>query len=237
MNNYYEEIYFNIKELINGKQYLKAKLMIEDELSMPYIPNDFEIKLQELLDIINQNEKSSELKLNDDEILEYLHSDEYKQIVAVNYLDSLNLRDYLDVVQDFLMSNGSKEAKSLLISSLINQDINQEITMLKDNLEISFIPRYVESIEISDGYVKGLEFISDIFENDNPSLYNLAKDLLIKECFLELPFSFDENEGLIIAKRIIIYLYDCLMDEESKNKFIDEYVSLQEKEIIMQKNI
>ena len=38
MDNYYDEILSEIRELISMKKYNEASLIVERELSMPYIP-------------------------------------------------------------------------------------------------------------------------------------------------------------------------------------------------------
>ena len=48
MNNYYDEIIDEIKQLITDGQNDLAYSKILNELNMPYIPSDIEKKLQEL---------------------------------------------------------------------------------------------------------------------------------------------------------------------------------------------
>lgn len=224
-HNYYDEIYSKIEELYQAGDYSKATILLEDELNMPYIPKDFESRLLKLKSDYQSSHSFSKKSLNDEEIEDYLNGDSLKQLVAVNYLDTTNLRDYLDLIRAYLMSDGDINAKVLLISSLINQDINEELTVLKDGLEITFIPRYCESVEISDGYEAGKTFLNDVIANDNPSLYNMALEMLTNICFINLPLSLDSVEGLIYAKSIVVYLYDCFEDYESKDNFIKKYVN------------
>lgn len=223
-HNYYDEIYSKIEELYKEGNYERASFLLEDELNMPYVPHDFEERLLELKNKYQFNHSTSKNRLTDEELEEYLYSDSYKQLVGVNYLDSVNLRDYLDLVKDYLMSAGDLNAKVLLIASLINQDINEELCVLKDGLEITFIPRYCESVEISDGYQTGKTFLEDVLANDNPSMFNMALDILTRICFINLPMSLDDDEGLMYAKSAIVYLYECFDDIEAKKAFIDKYI-------------
>ena len=70
-------------------------------------------------------------------------------------------------------------AKRVTVESVIHltqhtnliQDINEELCVLKDGLEITFIPRYCESVEISDGYQSGKTFLEETIANDNPKRY------------------------------------------------------------------
>ena len=223
--NYYDEVLDTLKELYEKKEYLKAQSIIEEELSMPYIPLDFEKELNNIAKDIKASVKSKDIILDDEMLEEYLSGDDYRQILAVNYLDSMNLRNYLPLINKYLIGNGNRECKCLLISSLIDQEINEEITVNKDGLEISFIPKYAEPIEMTDGYNSALNFIKEVFENENPVFFNMCKELLIKECFYNLPLAYDEEEGIILGKSVIVYLYECLDDQNGLRSFKERYIS------------
>lgn len=223
-HNYYDEIYLKIEELYQSGDFNKATFLLEEELNMPYIPKDFEDRLLKLKLDYQASSSLNKKTLDEEEIEEYLKGDAYKQLIAVNYLDTTNLRENLELIKTYLVSDGDLNAKVLLISSLINQDINEELCVLKDGLEITFIPRYCESVEISDGYQSGKTFLEETIANDNPSLYNMALEMLTRICFLNLPLSLDSDEGLIYSKSIMVYLYDCFDDDSSKKAFIDKYV-------------
>lgn len=222
--NYYDEVLDTLKELYRKKDYLKAQSIIEEELSMPYIPLDFEKELKNIAKDIKASVKSKDIILDDEMLEEYLNGDDYKQLLAVNYLDSMNLRNYLSLINSYLSGDGNRECKCLLISSLINQEINEEITVNKDELEITFIPKYAEPVEMTDGYNSGLDFIRKVFENENPAFFNMCKELLVKECFYNLPLAYDEEEGIILGKSIIVYLYECLDDKEGLRSFKERYI-------------
>ena len=177
--NYYDEVLDTLKELYEKKEYLKAQSIIEEELSMPYIPLDFEKELNNIAKDIKASVKSKDIILDDEMLEEYLGGDDYRQILAINYLDSMNLRNYLPLINKYLIGNGNRECKCLLISSLIDQEINEEITVNKDGLEISFIPKYAEPIEMTDGYNSALNFIKEVFENENPAFFNMCKEVHI----------------------------------------------------------
>ena len=224
-HNYYEECLTKIRHLIETNELKEAEMLLHEELSMPYIPLDFEKELNNIAKDIKASVKSKDIILDDEMLEEYLGGDDYRQILAVNYLDSMNLRNYLPLINKYLIGNGNRECKCLLISSLIDQEINEEITVNKDGLEISFIPKYAEPIEMTDGYNSALNFIKEVFENENPAFFNMCKELLIKECFYNLPLAYDEEEGIILGKSVIVYLYECLDDQNGLSSFKERYIS------------
>lgn len=201
--SYYDELLNKVKELIDKGDYNKASSLIDKELSMPYIPSDFEPKLRELLSLIpiEIDQKS----LSDDQIIEYLISDEMKQLRAVEELNKKNLREYLDICGNYLCSEGFINAKALLVDSLIKQDINEEINMLNNGLEYSFIPKYILSPENSLGFLEGLKLLSDKYMKE-PSKLELAKQLLYKECLLALPVNYEEDDGPYLADKVYEYI-------------------------------
>ena len=201
--NYYEEIIIKITNHINDEEYDIAKSLIEEELRMPYIPNDIDVKLRELLLQIKGNKEIVNKRLDDIKIIDYLYGDDLKQLMAVNQLVESNLRDYINVINDYFNSNCNKQALALLIDGLIRQEINYEFKLNKDGLEIVFNPRYIETIEDSDGYQVALEIINNKYGCSNPSLLNIAKDLLIRECYYSLPINYSEDEGDLLADYII----------------------------------
>ena len=234
-NNYYDDILEKIKNAYENKEYQKAEFYIEEELSMPYIPSDFEKALFELQDKYRAMLKSNDFKLSDEEIIEYLKADEMKQMLAANYLNNLNIRDYLDIVQEYLLSDSDDKIKVLIINTLMEQDILDEMQVKKDGLDITFVPRYVEPIELSDGYLSAKNYFEEHLKQ-NPSMLQMADELLAHKCFAYLPFSYEEEEGELIAKEIICYIYDCLGDLENKEIFINESLNELEKKIILEKS-
>lgn len=204
--NYYDEILSKIEDLINKNEYDEAKSLLLAELKVPYIPKEIEQKLNEFLELIK--EKTFIIKsLSDEEIIEYLKSDNTKQLIAIKELNNKNLRDYIDICEDYLKTNGHKEAKVLLIESLIRQEINYKF--IYEN--ITFNPKDCLSPENSEGFLKGYEILNDFYLKD-PSKLQMAIQLLYKECILYLPNSYNIEQGEQLSQKIINYIekaFEC----------------------------
>lgn len=218
--NFYEELIQSIEKLIDEKKYEEARAKIIDELSMPYVPNDIYETLESFMDKLEELVPSKGDSLSDEDIIEYLKSDDRSlQLIAVNYLDRMNLREYLDIVSEFLVSsNGDDEVKTMLISSLINQEIGEEIKVDKSGMEYEFIPKYVMSVEESDGYLRAVVRFDEVLFK-NPTYYNLAIELFTKEAYRALPVNIDDDEALVMADNIIRHIYRLFEDEEALNEF------------------
>lgn len=200
--NYYEETLEKINKHLNNKEVDEALKLIEKELEAPYLPKEFN---NELIRLYNENRKVESFKLDDDNLEDYLYSTKEKQLIAVDYLNNKNLRDYLDICNKYLCSEGFINAKVLLVDSLIRQEIGEEINMTNNGLEYSFIPKYLLPIEESDGYLSGKKYLEDIYLKE-PSKLKMGIDLLYKELILNLPVNLIDEEGLILAKKIEEYI-------------------------------
>ena len=204
--NYYDETLEKIENLLKEDKEKEVLDLINDELKQTYIPKDFENKLYEYLDKIKpQNIVKS---ISDEEIEEFLYSTNEKQLLAVDALNKRNLRDYIDICNKYLCSDGFINAKVLLVDSLIRQEINEDIKMNNKGIEYEFIPKFLLTIEESDGFISGNKYLNEYYLKE-PSKLDLAKNLLYKEMMLLLPINQDENEGLIIAQNITKYIDDA----------------------------
>ena len=199
--NYYEELIKNIEELISSNKLDEARKLINEELSLPYIPKDIEEKLLIYSDTLKENSRVRN-SLDDDEIVEYLLSKDEKQLIAVDTLSKKNLRDYIDVCEEFLKGNGNVNAKALLIDSLIRQSINYDFIYVNNSLLLKFNPVNLQIIEETDGFIEASKAISDNYFKD-PSKIQLGLQLLFKEAMLSLP---NEIDGKIVSKKIIDYI-------------------------------
>ena len=204
--DYYDETLEKIDKLLKENNDKAVLDIINDELKQAYIPRDFEAKLYDYLDKIRPQKVTK--TISDDEIIDFLKSSNEKQLLAVDALNKRNLRDYIDLCNDYLCSDAFLNAKVLLVDSLIRQEINEEIKMTNNGLEYNFIPKYLLPIEESDGFISGNKYLCDYYLKE-PSKLELAKNLLYKELILLLPINQDENEGIIIAKNITKYIDDA----------------------------
>ncbi len=210
--NYYDEILKKIEELIT-KDEDKARELIEEELKQAYIPYDTQEKLLEYQDRLRKSFIKKEL--SDEDIFSYLKDSKEKQLLAVSMLDRKNLREYIDICNEYLKSDGFINAKVLLVDSLIRQEIGDDICLNKDGLEFNFIPKFQLPIEESDGFLSGNKYLEEYYLKD-PSKLAMAKSLLYKELMLQLPINVEESEGIIIAKDIIEYISDAFNGIENK---------------------
>lgn len=203
---YYDELVKNIQDLIIEEDFDEAKRLIKNELKMPYVPREIEERLKDFLAMCPN--ESHFRQLSDEELSEYLNGNPEQQLRAVQELDGKNLRDYIDICNKYLSGDGFINAKVLLIESLVRQEISDEITYVNDGSEYKFIPRYIMLPEESYGFKIALKILFDKFMKD-PSMFEMSKTLLYKDCLLALPISFIDEEGEELANRIYKFVVDA----------------------------
>lgn len=199
--NYYDDLIENIEKHIKNNDYESAKLLIINELNLPYVPKDIEEKLNKyLLDIKSLN--ISFKTLTDEEIVLYLYSNEEKQLIAVDELSRRNLRDYIDICDKYLTSKGYANSKALLIDSLIRQEINYTFSIINNNSLLKFNPKNMQIIEETQEFKNACSYLTDYYLKD-PSKLQMAIELLYKEAMLSLPKKIISKE---ITNRIICFI-------------------------------
>ena len=198
--NYYNELIENIDKYIKEKDYDQAKSLILNELNLAYVPRDIDDKLNNYLSTIK--EATYALKsLTDEDINAYLKGSYEKQLIACDELGKRNLRDYIDVCNNYLKSNGFKNAKALLIDSLIRQEINYAFEYVNDSSLLTFNPSKLKVIEETDGFINAKTKLEENYMKD-PSKVQMGLELLYKEALLSLPAEISED----VAENIIVYI-------------------------------
>lgn len=203
--SYYDDTLKKIDKLIDEEKYEEALDILKEELSLAYVPKEFEDKFKNLLSQISQYTNNSSKELSDEEIINYLHSDKEKQLIGVSVLASKNLRNYVDEVNEYLSGDGFINAKVILIDELIKQELSETFKYINEGVEYEFIPKYILSPENSDGYLEACQLLQDEYLKE-PSKYRLALDLLYKEVILMLPLSPEKQEGELLFNRIVDYI-------------------------------
>jgi len=207
-SSFYLEIIKEVQTLINQGKMKEALSFVEQELAMPYVPQSVEGKLHQfrfdILEHINQSIKTTVKDPND------LWLDLAKQpviaIAALQQIKALNCRPYVRQIQDFFLSANDELIKALLMEICIEQQLSTNFQILKDNLNIDFIPFAIPLPQESDGFSIANQLLVEWLENENPSFLKIAQSVLVQECLMALPFSYEDIEGFYLAASVLRYV-------------------------------
>lgn len=205
--NYYEELWVEVNELFQQKQYKSVIEKLEEELKMPYVPSAYEEKYRSLLkearNIANPSGKTNSVLTDEEELENLLFSTNLEEeVMAITSLNQLHIDKYSELVKRYLVHPIYDEIQSMLIYILINQQNSSEWTITKDGCEVTFIPKYCELPQESDGYLEAVTFLQEHLAKE-PSLLNLCLELLSVQVLRQLPYSYEETEGEILALSIL----------------------------------
>lgn len=188
-DTYYDVLCYYISFLKENEMYEEAVNVLIEELSMPYIPYQYESKLNEVYDelLLLKREAYATYEgnnpiLTEEDLELYLlkgGSDEVANM-ALQQLAAQNIRRYLPHVRQFLKNDDrSSLEKSLLLEILKEQEVDEEIEIRKHQHTIEVNPIYLENV--GDSYV--CEHITGLYqthiEQDNPSLYEMCLEFLV----------------------------------------------------------
>ena len=220
MSNYYNECLEKIEKLIQEGNLKEASKLIEEELSMPYVPIEFEEKLKELKK--ETLPPKSRKMLSDEELEEYIEKGEIFQLMVVKELKERNIRNYVELIQRLFDTTESTLVTISLIEICIDQQLTEEFKIKKDGLDVHFIPAACVLPQDSEGFESCLDYLKEWLENEDPTLYDLCKQSALKEAYLHLPFEIEEEESEAMAYAIVLYVAEMMECEEMVKKMLCE---------------
>lgn len=224
VNNAYQELINSLRHMIDEGELEKALVLLQEELSMPYIPPEVETVLHQL-EIHAKAQRTSEPRasvLTPSQIVAYLNGDDEHQLAAIVALNALNLRAQLPLVREAFERLNSRSLKSLLVKVCVDQKLTEELEFLDNGMTYTFIPAALTAPEDSEGYQLAKATLVEWLENDNPSMLMLALQQLDHTVLIKLPESYDADEGLDLAIDVLKPIYEQLADRASWQQFLEE---------------
>lgn len=223
MDTYYEDILKKVESQMAQQDYQSAYSILDDELSMPYIPREYEERL-----IAYYNQCRSEVRVHntrhysEEDIATLLKGSLEEQFLAIEQLKKSNVRNHMDTIQKYLKNQPHFLVRSYVMEVMMEQNITDEVYTEIDGLDVTFTPCYIESPMESDGVQKTLCYLKDWFENDDPTFTMMCVESLVKEAYLKLPFNVEEDEAFDLALAIAQYVFVANAEKEAWKKFLEE---------------
>ncbi len=187
-DTYYDVLCYQLTFMKELEKYEEAVDFIIQALEDPALPYAYEAKLNEvydeLLDLKRESYAAYEAKnrlLNEKELLMYLNKggDERLMYAAIDQLFSENVRRYLGPIRQLLRDkNRSSLEKALLLEILVDQQVDEELTITKHDHTVQTNPVYLETVADSLAYQEVTRFLTNVLESHNPGYYEMAEQLL-----------------------------------------------------------
>jgi hypothetical protein len=211
--NYYDEVIARIEKDLKEGSLEDAVFLLRQELSMPYIPQEVETKLHQLrkeaAGLQAAQREAGEQPLA--ELLEMLQGSPEQQLQAAGKLTERNLRECTEEIRAFLAHHPQRQAASLLIDALGQQEVPEEFTYVQDGVEYVFAGDAVVPVARSAGFLKAMELLEKMLAK-NPGALQLARGILIQRAYALLPLSMEEEEGEEAALAAVKEVAESLQD-------------------------
>lgn len=236
---YYDVVAIYVSVLKELEKYEEAINIIIEELSMPYIPYQYETMFNAAYDdllLAKQNasyEGSIQHVFNEEDIVSILSRDDYNEellYMALEQLESMNVRRILPAVKAFISNNDKPDfAKSLLIEVMIDQEIDEEMSVVKNGISYDINPLYEPMVLTQEARGVIDQLLADVIENDNPSLYQLCQQFLDFYLYTIYPRYIDDMDYRAIAAAIHYHLASLqYIDIEMEDIELDYNVDAQD---------
>lgn len=223
MNPYYQSLLSEIVRLYSNGEYDRVNALVQEELSMPYIPAE----AQEILEHYQAESRSYLSKTpasSRDQIENLVRGTMAQKEMAASALQAMNLRQYQSEVQTLLNADDLlDEFKGELIEALIEQKLDDEFTIRKDGLEIEFIPSLILDKNSDPVLARAREYFDDWMTSDNPGLAAFCQQLLDQEVLEKRPFDFQDEDPKALAASVVRLVFEAMGDPDGWNQFVCDH--------------
>lgn len=206
---YYEIIKYKLIFLINTDKLIDASILVKEELSVPYIPQDFERFLKEKLKEINFNLRDKQrhnLSMEDLENIDKV--DNESLLYLIPHLKDFNLSLLVEKFQNIFNNDEIKDlVKSLLIASLSDYKLDANFTITKENTLVKFNPKTVFDVRNGDNFIY-IEKELSLLENIEINILELIKRLVITYLLNIYPLVIGEQycDDIITASIMLVQI-------------------------------
>lgn len=220
MNSYYQSMMEDLHCLLEKGELDQARAIVKDELSMPYIPVDVQNALEQIRTEIMTPAAQAASGLSVDKIRRLAAGSIEQKATACRMLDSLNLRQCEDLVQSLLDEPTlPDEARSALITSLMEQRVEDPFHIKKNGTDVEFVPTLIVPPEQDPVLKETDRLLQQWLASDDPVLYNFASELERMEVEAAMPFDFDGVDPTDLAAALVHTVFESLQDEEGWKAF------------------
>ena len=194
----------------------KALEVVSYYKNAPYISMEVEDFLNELkLELTKLNENKVK-EYNFDKIRKMLFSKNEEALAsALGYLSKQNIRYYIPLIKEFLLSEVAYKYKTLALFILVEQKVDEQIKVIKNGRIFTYNPSFLtlpfDSIEY-----KNCKKTIELLSQNKPYIGELAIELLNTIQIKEYPASLIEEYDYVIIAEILLDMASIAMNEKSR---------------------
>ncbi|WP_010678327.1 tetratricopeptide repeat protein [Bacillus timonensis] len=216
VGDYFHVLQIYVTILIQLGQYDEVKTTIEAVLDDNSVPPEYVDSLAQLLELSKRMLKVDEVEIEPEDSNEHmteqlqnvLYDGEMigNQIAVVQSLKELNIRKYLDILVPFLAMNDKHPVvKTIILQLLVLNQVDSEIEVEKFEEKIKVNPRELVDPSMSPFTNQVLSILEEQLQNDNPTLFETAKEIWLQFLFVLYPFTLEEEDPTMYAATLHLY--------------------------------
>lgn len=215
--------YFNVLQiyltiLIQYGQYEEVKATIEAVIEENQVPPHLIENFHSLLELSNKmittNHPTNSLANEENEKLERLNmklleqDDVKEQLMQIQSLKNYNIQQFLPELTAFLGAESKHPMlKSMVLQLLMERGVEDVITIKKFGKTLQVIPAKLANIANHPFTAQVLAQLSDKLSQDNPTLYEVTKELWLRFLFVLFPILPQEEDQMVWAAALHLYGY------------------------------
>lgn len=214
---YYDVVSMYVTALKELGQYEEAINLLIEELSMPYIPYQYETLFNAAYDevLLEKQEANYEVESKNQifsveeiaQVLKNQNPNEDLLYMALDQLQQLNVRMIIPTIQDFLLNpHNHCFAKTLLIEIMIEQQVDEDMQVEKFGQYYEMNPSYMSLVLQREEYEGIKRYLENNLEDDNPSLFEQCVEYLEFVLYAFYPREIYDDEYNIVAGAIHYYV-------------------------------
>ena len=183
-----------IESLYNSGDISKAIDLLQEELTMPYIPMEYEESYNSLYVLCFNTLKSRDFEkistFSDEQIIDEVFEKESNlSLVILSYLEDKNIRKFLPHIREYLKNKDKLNyIKVFLFDVLKKQEVNEELEVCSSSGRRVINPLYHhyfdEQVVLNEVFAKLNDVIKDV------AIIDIVKELSISLCFNIFPLEF-----------------------------------------------
>lgn len=186
---YYDVVSMYVTTLKELGEYEEAIQILIEELSMPYIPYEYEMMFNTAYDEVLLEKQEAQYVVESknqifsieeiDQILRKKQCNEDLLYMALDQLQQMNIRLIIPTIKEYLLSpNNHFFAKTLLIEIMIDQQVDEEFELEKFHEYYHVNPSYMTLVLQQESYEGIATYLQKGLEDENPALFEQCIDYL-----------------------------------------------------------
>ncbi|WP_157777133.1 hypothetical protein [Erysipelothrix larvae] len=203
MTNYYIECLETLETLMEAGKLEEVNRILIQELNMPYVPEPYLTKFNELKSRVHESRGGSRKSLCFDEIIDLLQKDTTSQMVALSSLESMNLHRYQGDIKELLELNTLDDVvKKHILICCKEQNLDMTVKIQMNGSEVSVDIAQLQDPFTNPKYLEIYQALSETFEVNNPSMFAISLEVLNGRVFEAYPFWDDSLDATSIEKQV-----------------------------------